>query len=357
MTALTGAAASGGDERFRRLAAAAGASTRAGHQHVDALFDPLVQPLSDEQRSLAFAALHSLLVNIAADLVHHGGDSLARLDSDAAVLRAEGSAALRQPELASGLIHRAEEHRLAGRLKRAAASASLDSLDDEARGETLQDWLVSQEDEELSRRALIFAEISDARTDEQGEPVLMADELPPQVRATCVWAVAAAFAEGQGDDIHQDLSRAARAALAGWDTLHSAQHRAVQLAARLEERSDINSRLLLRSADEGHPLLMTACVAVRANISSGTAWGLLMRANPAAAIALLTAIGLGQGGVTRIGERLLAIRRPGSNRDDLLREAAALAADIDQKFAASLLRYWRLDPGLRAAMEDRKPAD
>ncbi|MGB3721277.1 MAG: DUF2336 domain-containing protein [Pacificimonas sp.] len=341
----------GGNDRFRRLAHQAGLTTRAVRQHVDALFYPLVQPLSDEQRSLAFAALSSLLGDLAADIVRHGGDQLADLDQAAAVSRTESGPLVKRPGLASALLHRAEEHRLSSRLSEVGVSAAMENLDDNSRTGRFLSALAADEDEELAQRAANFCDLMAARLDGQGQPMLLADELSEDLRIDCAWAVAAALSRESSKDVNIVLSRSVRAALAGRDRIRSAQHRGMQLAGRLEERGDIDGRLLLKLCDEGEPLLLGACLAARTKVSSGTAWGLLMRSEPVALANFLKAAGLGKGGVTQITARLLAARQSNMLWNDALDDALVLASNLDKAIADRLLQYWQLDPRLRAALE------
>ena len=350
-------AASSDDPRFMRLAASPVRDRTSGASGSNPLFGPRVRPLNDEQRALAFSALRSLLGNIAEALIGTSEDEFA--DAKAVASAAETSPTVQTPAMISALIMRAEQHRLGTRL----ASASLrlsEGTGDAGAATGMIDMLAADEDQQMQRRAILYREARAARADDNDMPVLQLSELPAPLAAECVWNVAASLGRSTDPRLthrrqHQKIVDRAHAILSKHDVARSPQYLATRLAARMEERQEIDGSLLSRAAGAGDTLLLAAIVAVSANISHLTAWSLLFEADFEATMALLKAAGIGRHEAARLAAMLSAARATGASIDPIgpiLNEMARIFDAVPADLAADLLAYWQLNAEYRAAVEE-----
>jgi|TARA_R100000501_G_scaffold14543_2_gene26290 hypothetical protein len=333
------------DARLAHLAAAPSRAARPSRQHVDALFDPVLPLLSDEQRSLALFAFSSVLRGLVDDLAA----SAVRpdLDLEPVIAALEADRTLRKPEVASAVIHRAEEHRLGRRLRAGAyGTEQVDAADG-----SLLDGLIASEDDTLSTPAIAYQDIMRSRLNREGAPQLHAEELPPPLANILCWTAAAALARSDEPARLPLWSLTAKRLNARRDVSDSAQHRAMRLAARLQERGEIDALLLRRLIAAGDPLMLTAVVAAKASISLGTAWSLLFRVQIDATLALLTAMKLPQTQIAAIARQLFAATAREAVQEDVAEAAIAIEDLLSNRGSEDLLSYWRIDPAMRTAMD------
>lgn len=339
---------------FARLAAAPAEAAAPSQRHVSALFDPSMPPISDEQRALAFAALSSLLNAVGKDILMALGDKAALPRTLPEAVRAvERSSLVRAPELASALLHRAEEHRVAKRLKEQVEPGLATAVALQNGEGRYVEALFQHDDERLSRRADAYLALSSARIDDDGLPAFLPDELAEPWLDLVHWWMAAALAGGEAagpiPEAAPALSLAAREVLAVRDEALSGTLAAVRLAARLEELGEIDANALLTLASEGDALLLSALLAVRANMSLASIWALMTRSEPQAFVALIVALGVDERAGTLLVHALLSAIRSDFAGNEGLARVGRMFSNTDVESASDLLRYWRLDPAFRAA--------
>ncbi|MBV7256922.1 DUF2336 domain-containing protein [Pacificimonas sp. WHA3] len=329
-----------------RLAAAPARSARATRQHVDALFSPQRVRVSDELRALSLSCLSALLSDIAEDLSALAQQRAA--DTKAVLRQLEDGAFVQQPEIASALLHRAEDHQVEMRLRRLAFVAESEIT---SSPQSLIDRCAHDEDSGLARLAELYRDARGGRIDKNQQPVLNAAELPDALASALVWQVAGALANGANAAESRAWHDASRRLNARRDVSQSVQHRAARLAVRLDERGELDSALLIRALGDADPVLAAAIVAVKAKITLVTAWTLLFREDVDALLALLLALGCEKSDVSRVVELLLRVSRLGDEPADVAAQAAAVELEIGAEGLAALLDYWRLDPAFRAVLE------
>jgi hypothetical protein len=311
----------------------------------DTLFDRTLPVVTDRLRSAALACLEGLLFSIGERLVYDVEDFGKALDLSAAVARLIGHEVLRDPALVAALFHRAEEHGVEDAL--AKLSADNIALGEPTSGDRPFEALQKHDDPEVRRRGLALSRLMKLRRAEP--PRLLAEELPGDIAADLHWLLAAELGRGRDLATEAALAVSAERVLAERDILRAAQHLCVLLAQRLAERDELTDSLPLRLLAEGELLLAITMLAVRAEVSTGTAWVVLIRGETDAQIALLSGAGLSE----PVVERTLALLRTATGQASSVsaaRESVRSARSaFDRAHGKAALEWWRLDPRYRSA--------
>ena len=335
---------------------------RASRHLADTLFDKRALFVTEELRSYARTAYHNLLVNLAERFRQELNGRGADIRTDDVIAAFLDTPVDVSPDLASALYHRSEEARLSKRLRSLSASAFL--VGDSEDPETLASaW--GREDRQLAARLDAYIRLRAPRSSEETGPTLSLDELGEHLSEALVWRLAGRLAatlanvNGADDETGSgaeapDLPSFERAAgtIAGEvDIVRSVQHAAMMLAARIAERGHLGDWLVMKALLSGDVLLAVSLVAVRARLSSGTAWLLLIRNMRTSAATLLRAAGFEDPAARQILQ--LLYQASGEEADA---DAARAAADddyaaVDRQAAQDMLAFWRLDPRLRSGLE------
>ncbi|MBZ6378715.1 hypothetical protein B5C34_11460 [Pacificimonas flava] len=313
-------------------------------RYPDLLFDRTIPVVTDHLRALALSALRSLLACVAERLLYDIEDFGKSLDISRALDRMLGSPGVRDAELSAALVQRAEEHLVAERL------ANLDEIAfdlDAAISGPMLARLAEYEDAQVRSPVLTFSRLMELRCGE--EPRLLMDELPAALAERLYWLLSAELARGQDTATVRMICGAVERLIAERDIVRSAQHAAVMLMQRLEEREELTDGFVLRLVAEGEVLLAVAALAVRGRVSTGTAWVLLLRGEPDVQAAYLAATGFGN----QAGARIIALLRWAGGRDEDYRQAVRGAKDafdrLDRDDANASLEWWRLNREFRLA--------
>lgn len=329
------------EEAIRRLSRAAVPFAGLG-DYPDMLFDHSRPVVTDRLRANALAALSSLVSSLGERIIYEVEDLGKSLDLERSVQRLVGSRAIRRPDLAAALIHRAEEREVATRL-----SCLDDLVVDGSLGEQgdLLTSLQGHADPEVRRSALRYGRLQSLR---EGEDVrILPDELPHAVAENLCWDLAAVLSDGQDIRTVEAIVAATERILADREITRSPQHVLVTLMDRLLERGDLSATHLHRALLARDPLLACAATAVLAGVSIRTSWLLLMRADVETQAVLFTALNV----PASFAARLIALLQFAGGSKAAMAEARNSAEVVLSKtepdLASRALRWWRLRPDFR----------
>jgi uncharacterized protein (DUF2336 family) len=196
----------------------------------------------------------------------------------------DGTAALRDPDLVSLLLRRAEEHRLF----RAAPN----------RTDRLQ-ALIADRDPAIGSDAMAVLVARSRRLDRFQEPVLARTELPADLQHRFVWTVAAALRTYliEGHEIEPAaadtaLAEAAGGLIAGYDEGDALEARCTRLAHRLHGQGRLDGGAIAAFLLEGTLPLFLAGLSAATGIAYDAVWDIVCDPSERGPAYLLAAAGL-----------------------------------------------------------------
>lgn len=325
------------------------------------LFLPDGRRLRDVERTVAANLLQRLIATVEDDLRDRIGQRMETRDPVLATALTAGATPiaapmmehaglLRDSELVTLVLRRAEEHRLSVDLR--VTVARMAGL---ATNPPLIDMLVDDPDAAIADAAMAMVVAESRRFDRFQDPVLARTDLPAETQHRLIWRVAACLRRylvdigrmepGAAD---REVAAAGQAMLAGYDESGTLEGRATALALLLRAAGRLDDSLIARALAEGHVAFAVAALALRAGVEFHVAWDILFDADGSRLAVLLCAIGMAHEPAADILFRCM----PG----DADGEAAAACIEafmaLDQRRASEVLRPWRLDVAFRAAIDD-----
>jgi hypothetical protein len=307
----------------------------------DFFLDPQ-QRLSEQERALMTAMLHSIISDIADELrVALPANLASANDDDNSELVAELSAArlLDQPELIELLLRRADEEQI---------SVAVKTRSGRREGRLLQ-TLVSDENASISAAAMALILARGRRRDRFGQARVEFDDLSPETAAALTQIISAglrgrmATADRQAAD--RQLASASAALLRRHDPSKRLEALAAVLIRLLDEQGRLDEDLIAAAAEDGEVVLVAQALARRAAIGGEDAFDLLLGGEGASLMLLLRMAGASR----ELAARLLA--GPGDLLEiaDAGRAIARFDAITTQEVDSA--REWlRLDPFYRSAL-------
>ena len=308
----------------------------------DFFLDP-GQRLSEQERALMTAMLHSLIGDVADELrAALPATSLVANDDDNAALLAELSASglLDLPELIDLLLRRADHEQVASAVR--ARSGRRDSR--------FIQLLVSDEDAAISAAAMALILARGRRRDRFGQMRIEFDDLSAELAVTIVHRVGAAMrrrllATLDAPSADRQLAAAGAALLARHDEGRRLEALTGALVRLLDQTGRLDDDLIGAAAEEGEFALVAEVLARRAAITTNDAADLLLGGSGEQMMLLLRMAGVS----LDFAARLLA--GPGDllGMADPAREIARF--DALDAVAVDAARDWlQLDPAYRAAL-------
>jgi len=255
----------------------------------------------------------------------------------------ERAQALRDPDLSTVLVRRAEEHRFwTGRTAR--------------EGEDLLFELVRDADEAIAAEAMELVIARSRRFDRFQEPVMAQVELPAELQHRLVWIVAAALRHyivqhhrvGQVDAA---IEEAATAAIGGYDEGASLDARAMRLARRLQQNRRLDGAVLDRALKDGMLPLFVAGLAALCALEQAAVWEVLSDTRGRGPALLLRSANLERDEAAAI---LFALNARGPLLSGAEGDAAAAQLElfdtVDVPSAQEVLKLWQAHPAYRASV-------
>lgn len=308
----------------------------------DFFLDP-DQRLSEQERALMTAMLHSLVGDVADELraALPAGSAVAN-DGDNPELVAELSAAglLDLPQLIELLLRRADEEQTASAVR--ARSGRRDSR--------FLQVLVSDEDAAISAAAMALILARGRRRDRFGQMRVEFDDLPPELAVAIVHNVSAALRRRllitlDAPDADGQLATAATGLLARHDEGRKLEALTGSLVRLLDESGRLDEDLIAAAADEGEFAVVAQALARRAAIAGSDAGDLLLGGSGEQLVLLLRMAAMSRDFAARLlagpGD-ILGMADPG-------REIARFDT-LEQKEVDAACDWLRLDPAYRAAI-------
>ncbi|MDQ8757949.1 DUF2336 domain-containing protein [Sphingosinicella sp. LHD-64] len=255
----------------------------------------------------------------------------------------ERAQVLRDADLTTVLVRRAEEHRF----WKAGAPAGRDDYLFE---------LVRDADEHIASEAMALVIARSRRFDRFQEPVLGQVELPAELQHKLVWMVAAALRQyvvqhHHATGVDAAIEEAASALIAGYDEGESLESAARQLARRLHHAGRLDGAALARIIGDGLLPFFLAGVATLAALDMAAAWEVLSDPRGRGPALLLRAAGLER---DEAGAVLLALGARGPLLSGAEGEAVATQLElydtVDRASAQEVLRLWQAHPAYRASV-------
>lgn len=366
-----------------RLLALAANRSRAARTELSAsvidLFLPAEDRLTDQQRALMNDVLGKLIGGVEVEMRQHLIDALLRSRMEMPDLEAllandrlevarpilERSSVIRDLDLISVVMQRAEEHRMALALRQEfAAPPALERHSRPAQDQDILEQLLANPDSIIARRAMEYLVAESKRYDQFQEPLLTRNDLPADMAYRLYWWVSAAMRtyilnqyRMEAAELDPLIQMAARRGLATHEEGHTAQARALRLAARMLELGELTDDFLLQSLRQARLTLFTASLSARAGVAFMTAWKIITDRSYESFIVLNRAMDVNR----EIAASLVLImdglqsrsrNRPMTMLNDLLR----LYDELECERAAKVLRFWQMDSHFQEAVEDMQPA-
>ena len=303
------------------------------------------QRLSEQERALMTAMLHTLVADIADELRSVlPPESAAANDDDNADLVTELSASglLDRPQLVALLLARADEEQISSAVRARHARRDARFLQP----------LVSDDDASISAAAMALILARGRRRDRFGQVRLEFDDVPAAAALHLVHSVAAALRPrllrtSRHGATDRQLGQAAAALLARHDFGRSLEALPATLVRLLAEAGRIDDELIAVSADEGELSFLAEALAWRGGIPAAEARNLLTGHGAAELMLLLRMAGLSREFAARIlagpGE-VLGVTDPAS---EISRFDALPAGDVE-----SAREWFKLNPAYRAALHN-----
>ena len=297
----------------------------------DFFLDP-AHRLTEQERALMTTMLHDLVDSVAGEvlaaLAANGGRAM-DITAIAASLSLGGL--LDREELVSLLLRRADEHRIATAFAGRAGPRKLPLLP----------RLIGDDEPAVAAAAMALVVARGRRRDAFGQPRIELNDLPPREAHFLIFSVAAALA-ASGAAERADAASAA-GALASGSTTDSLDRAVQSLVDSLAAAGRADDALAEAAAEDGEANLLAALLALRAGISTETAWGYL--------------VGGQDGGLALLG-RMAGLGRPTAAR--LIAEYATLSgASVEEEIVGfdrlpaneieAALEWWRLPAEFRSA--------
>jgi hypothetical protein len=271
-------------------AAESASARRAGDRLATVRVDFFLHPaerLSEQERALMTAMLHSLVSDIADEIraALPKGKAAANDEGNLALVEALSSARLLdRPNLVRLLLRRADEERIAG-----AANARGGRR--EAR--VLQ-GLVSHEDGAIAAAAMALILARGKRRDRFGQGLvhfddLSADEAEALVHLTCAGLRSEFASAAEGDRV---LAAAANQLVARHDPASSVDALAGALVGLLQEQGALSDELVVAGAMEGEMTFVGQALATRSGVPAEVAMDELLSGHERRAMAMLRVAGV-----------------------------------------------------------------
>ncbi|WP_129792774.1 DUF2336 domain-containing protein [Sphingosinicella sp. CPCC 101087] len=299
-----------------------------------ALLSRLVHSIEDDLRA-------RLATRFEAHEAVHAALSSARVPIAVPIL--ERAQALRDPELTTMLVRRAEEHRFW-------------KARPPEQAEELLFQLVRDGDEAVAADAMELVIARSRRFDRFQEPTMARVELPAELQHRLVWMVAAALRQyivqqhGIGA-VDGPIEEAAGPIIASYDESETLESLAMRLARRLHRTGRLDGPMLARTMEEGMLPLFIAGVAVLCALDQAAAWEVLSDPGGRGPAMLLRAAGVDRDEAAAI---LLALNMRGPLLSGIEGDAAAAQLElfdtVDQASAREVLRLWQAHPAYRASV-------
>lgn len=352
------------DSAERLLGDAARAQT-AGRERIRLalidLFLPDGRRLRDIERTVAANLLHRLIATVEDDLRDRIGQRMETRDPVLATALTAGATSiatpmmehaglLRDSELVTMVLRRAEEHRLSVDLRVMASRMAGLSADP-----PLLDTLVDDPDPAIADAAMAMVVAESRRIDRFQDPVLARTDLPAETQHRLIWRVAACLRRymvdiGRLDPAVADreVSAAGQAMLAGYDESATLEGRAMALAMLLRAADRLDDVTIARALGEGRVAFTVAALALRAGVEFHIAWEIFFDAEGSRLAVLLSAIGMAHEQAADMLFRCM----PGDADGDAAATRIEAFMALDQRRATEALRPWRLDAAFRGAIDD-----
>ena len=365
-----------------RLLALAANRSRAARSELSAsvvdLFLPAEDRLTDQQRALMSDVLGKLIGGVEVEMRQHLIDALLRSRMEMPDLEAmlansrlevarpilERSSVIRDLDLIAIVIQRAEEHRMTLALRQHAdRPEGEDGAVAAAPAPDVLDQLLNNADSVIARRAMEYLVAESKRFDQFQEPLLTRNDLPADVAYRLYWWVSAAMRmyvlthyRLEPAELDPLIQMAARRGLAHHEEGHTAQARALRLAARMVELGELSDDFLLQSLRQARFTLFTASLSARAGISFMTAWKIITDRSYESFIVLNRAMDVHREVAAALVLIMDGLQNRGKNRpNSLLPELLRLYDELDHERAAKVLRFWQMDSHFQEAVEDMQP--
>jgi hypothetical protein len=298
----------------------------------DFFLDP-AHRLTEQERALMTAMLNDLVGSVISGLLAAVSAPAGRgPDAASLALRLSAAALLDSEELASLLLGRADEHRIASAFAGRAGPRMLPLLP----------RLVGDRDSRVAAAAMALVVGRGQRRDAFGQPRVELTDLSAEGAQCLAFAVAAALADAGAAD-RPALAEAAVTIASETNHSESLDSAVAALALALEETGRMDDNTLEAVMEDGEAVLLGALLARRARISVETSWGYLVS---------------GQDGGLALLARMAGLERPSAAR--LIAEFAALSGasvedeathfdDLDDARVEAALAWWQLPPLFRDA--------
>ncbi len=262
--------------------------------------------------------------------------------------------ALRDPELTTLLVRRAEEHRFW-----------------EAREAGRKEWLhelVRDEDAAIAADAMELVIARSRRFDGFGDPALGRAELPAELQHHLVWLVAAALRHYIVQQHHLAavdgaIEAAANEIIGSYDEGQGFEALSVRLARRLHATGRLDGRMLVRILDDGMLPLFIASLALLCGLDPTATWEVLSDPRGRGPALLLRAAAIERDEAASV---LLALNMRGpllsGAEGETTIEQLELFDTVDPASAQDVLRLWKANPAYRACVarlstRSRRPAE
>ncbi len=224
----------------------------------DFFLDP-DERLTEQERALMTAMLHSLVTDIADELWASLAASAANDDGGPELVRELSSAGLLDlPPLIRLLLRRAEQEQIASTVK--ARGGRRD-------GKLLQ-ARVSDESAEVAAAAMALILARGRRQDRFGQSRIDFDDVPPQSAPGLVRSVAAAIARRSANGMSDALIAAADELIARHNAARSLESLTAALLGAMHEAGSLSDEWIYAAAEEGEAALLGHALARRAGIAA-----------------------------------------------------------------------------------------
>lgn len=329
--------------------------------------------LSEHERALMQDILGKLIGSVETDLRRELSESLVKTGIDLPELARmlandeieiarpllEESKLLRNEDLVDIVRMRTDEHRISIAVREEVSEDVADALV-EYGNEDVIETLLRNADAAISERAMAYVVAESRRVDRFQEPLVLREDLPPELAYRMYWWVSAALRkqivtefEVDPSVLDQALHRAAKNVLVDQQKGGGVYVQAQRLVRRMAETGDLTVQFLVNSLRQRKIAVFVAGLAELGNVDFRTAWRIFSDSGGESLAILARAIGIDRNQFTSIFLLIAQAREGQSVRSpSVLKRILELFDSVTVENARGALQYWQRDSAYQIAVEE-----